>query len=153
MGDAIFTRCVTAPSILPIGKGGTGAASKQEARTNLEIMKATTLYENQSGTQGTITISKSVGDFEYVDILFRNDVDFFAVQRVYNPNGKIASLYVDTAYDNTAMMYLGAILLSGISVTWSDAHKGFFAVSLNNNTHRFDYNLVLWITKIIGYQY
>ena len=37
MGDAIFTRCVNSPSVLPIGKGGTGGTTEKTALANLGI--------------------------------------------------------------------------------------------------------------------
>lgn len=70
MGDAIFTRCVTGPGILPIGKGGTGGSSAKSARTNLGVMTETLLYSNSSGTISTITLSDSFKNYDYVEVFF-----------------------------------------------------------------------------------
>ena len=66
----IFTRCVTAPSILPIGKGGTGANTVSEARANLSVMTETILYNNLNGTNSTITLSDSISNYSKISIFY-----------------------------------------------------------------------------------
>lgn len=70
MGNAIFTRCITAPSILPIGKGGTGGATVSDARTNLGVITDVQLYYNASGTYGTITLSDNISNYLGAEIFF-----------------------------------------------------------------------------------
>ena len=75
MGDAIFTRCISGPSILPVGKGGTGGSSAKSARTNLGVMTETLLYRNSSGTISTITLSDSYKNYDYIlEIAKEHDV-------------------------------------------------------------------------------
>lgn len=46
MSEAIFTRCVNPPSIMPIAKGGTGETTKTLARRNLDLMTGVSLETN-----------------------------------------------------------------------------------------------------------
>ena len=71
MAEALFTRYVPSPSILPIEKGGTGGTSKWQARTNLEVEKITNLYSNNSGTNGTITLSQTFANFGAIRVYYR----------------------------------------------------------------------------------
>ena len=61
---------MTAPSILPIGKGGTGANTVSEARANLSVMTETILYNNLNGTNSTITLSDSISNYSKISIFY-----------------------------------------------------------------------------------
>ncbi len=87
MGNAIFTRCVTSPSVLPIGKGGTGGTTVTQARTNLGVMTANALYYNASGNSGTIELSSSIANYEIIEIfymLYTLSSDWHQSIKIYN---------------------------------------------------------------------
>ena len=56
--------------IIPISCGGTGATTAQGARENLELKKEYVLYENSSGTMGTITLQDSYTNYTNIKIYF-----------------------------------------------------------------------------------
>lgn len=137
-----------------IANGGTGATTASAARTNLEVMKATTLYQNDSGTSGTITLSETSANFDYIEVYYKTDGDSLTSQKIYSPNGKSAFLYVSTAYSptNTVMMFMGVIVFSGTSVTWVSNNDAFFAVN-TSKVHTFNFQRGLNIYKIVGFSY
>lgn len=139
---------------LPINNGGTGATTVIGARQNLEVMKATTLYSNNSGTSGTITLNDDIANYSYIDVTFKADNGFFSTQSVYEPSGKSMYLFASSAYKNTStvMTFSSVITFSGTSVTWNIDNDSFFAVN-TSDTHTFRFERGLYIRKIVGYSY
>ena len=70
MAEAIFTRCVNPPNVIPIEKGGTGGTIASEARANLDVMTGIQLYHNLSGAYGTITPSDSIENYIGAEVFF-----------------------------------------------------------------------------------
>lgn len=139
---------------IPISQGGTGGVTATDARINLNIMEATTLYDNSNGTNGTITTSENLSKFSYLDIFFRANGSHFASQRIYEPNGKSLHLFSCTAYSptSTVMAFTSIITFSGTSVTWNSDNDSFFAVNTSNKC-TFEFSRGLYIYKIVGYSY
>lgn len=139
---------------LPILQGGTGATTSTNARTNLEVMKITTLYNNASGTNGTITLSSSVSNFEYIDIFYKADSLYFASQRLFSPNNKSVHLFLQCAHSTYYfhLTYTSLIKFSDDTVTWISSADS----SLNINSAgdiTLDFLRGIYIYKIIGYSY
>lgn len=145
-------------STMPIERGGTGGATATEARTNLEVMKTTVLYENSSGTNGTITLSESVANFSYVEIFFKGDGGYYASQKIQNPDSKNAHIFIVSAYGptNSFFAYTGVVLFSGTSVLWKDNADSVWITqisSTNEFTNTLSFDRALYVYKIIGYNY
>lgn len=97
------------------------------------VYGAHTLYDNSSGTTGTITLSSSLANYAYVDIMnakLDGDSGGYNVCRVYSPSGKRASFnqinYVRSA--NTIQTVFSKILMSGTSITW-DVPGAIFGIT------------------------
>ena len=120
MGNAIFTRCVTSPSILPIGKGGTGANTAWQARTNLEVEKITNLYSNSSGTNGTITLSQAFTDFGAIRVYYRVNEGERKSETFFNMGVSSPSVQLNHYNTNGTNIYMRAapITFSNKTVTW-----------------------------------
>ena len=50
------------------------------------------LYSNSSGTSGTVTLSDSAANYDYLVIYFRNYNDRFSSIKIYSPNEKTTAL-------------------------------------------------------------
>lgn len=137
-----------------VANGGTGATTKSAARTSLEVMKATTLYQNDNGTSGTITLSETSANFEYLEVFFKGDGASFASVKIYSPNGKRVHLYINGAYSPSGafMAFTGVITFSDNSVTWDTNNDVFFSVN-TSNVHTLNFGRVLYIHKIVGFNY
>ena len=66
--------------IIPVSQGGTGATTLSGARTNLEVLKAYILYDNDLGNTGTVTLSDTFNNYVFVDIIVWD----YYISRVYN---------------------------------------------------------------------
>ena len=76
---------------LAIARGGTGATSASNARSNLGVT-GTVLYNNTSGTNGTVTLSDSVANYDYLVIYFKNSNGNRCSIKIHSPNGQLAML-------------------------------------------------------------
>lgn len=47
-----------------------------------------TLYNNNSGTTGTVTLSDSAANYYYLEIFYKNNDGFYSSTKVWSPNGK-----------------------------------------------------------------
>ena len=78
--------------VTPITLGGTGATSASSARSMLGVT-GTVLYNNTSGTSGTITLSDSAANYDYLVFYYaayQNSSN--CGTKIYNANGKTVGL-------------------------------------------------------------
>ena len=94
--------------------------------------KPKNLYNNTSGTTGTVTLSETSANFTYIEIFYgkKSDIDSqvkYNSLRVYSPNGKRANLVLFHRATDTVMQLIGAtITISGTSVTKNYYHSENF---------------------------
>lgn len=115
------------------------------------IPRRVNLYNNTSGSTGTITLSQSAANFTYLKIYFKSNDNYYNECTVYGPNSKKAMLmngYVDNAPTSILKMHICTI--SGTSITRGDyeelAINGLNIASHNNNGGNKCY-----ITRVDGY--
>lgn len=91
------------------------------------------LYNDASGTTGTITLSQSAANFDYMRIYFKkgSDSEACATIDLYQPDGKRASLVIANPYASDATQVLGrTVTISGTSITpyrnefWANGASG-----------------------------
>lgn len=78
------------------------------------------LYNDASGTTGTIALSQSAANFDYMRIYFKkgSDSEACATIDLYQPDGKRASLVIANPYAPDATQILGrTVTISGTSIT------------------------------------
>lgn len=140
--------------IMQLEHGGTGGATATAARTNLEVMKGTILYDNASGTTGTITLSDDISNYEYLEIY-----DF--VQ--YSETSKIAATSTRYQIGTSWTACVGATYASsapGIAVRTALIHPSGTTITWERNAAVFvDRNgfvvddTPIKITRVVGYSY
>lgn len=90
--------------------------------------KPKNLYNNTSGNTGTITLTETSANFNYIEIFYgkKSDIDSqikYNSMRVYSPNGKRPNLILFHRAENNVMQLIGAtITISGTSVTKNYYH-------------------------------
>ena len=85
--------------------------------------KPTQLYNNTNGTSGTITLSQTSANFNYIKIFYKSNDHHILMVEVYSPNGKTANLIACTPAGSTNN-YLKStyVSISGTSITWHTPH-------------------------------
>ena len=115
--------------------------------------KPTSLYDNSSGTTGTVTLSQTSANFNYLEIYYHRHSDKQTMcQKIYSPNGKnvqlISSWYGADGGTTNLYIYREKISISGTSITVSEKGAGWF----NNNQQGVWEMDGMYICKVIGYK-
>ena len=82
------------------------------------VYSGKSLYDNASGTTGTVTLSETSANFTYIDIFAKSRTGVISCVRIYNPNGQKALLMVDGEGLNTYGIFNKVWLkINGTSIT------------------------------------
>ena len=88
--------------------------------TNLKKLVPTTLYNNSSGSNGSITLSDSVSNYEYIEILFREEetgTSVYKSLKLHNPNGKNVILDMVDFHDSKLIFNTKVVAISDTTIT------------------------------------
>ena len=121
-------------------------------------IRPTNLYNNAEGTTGTVTLSSSAANFNYLEIYYTtSSLDLYKSVKIYSPNGKTASLDTSHIYGgNTFEIQTKDISISGTSITVRDGTKRYGYMwatngsSVSLNTNNSSYNVVR-IVRVDGW--
>ena len=115
-------------------------------------MKETVLYDNQSGSNGTITLSDSVENYTYLEIYYRpNDTSSYqGFTKVYSPNNKYCSLEYslvtlsgDELYTKYRNIYIRNNTITSQDQRYAEVRETRSTVTSNN---------YIYITRVVGYK-
>lgn len=140
---------------LPIERGGTGATTASSAISNLGV-SGTVLYSNSSGSDGTITLSSPITNFNTLGVYAKNrGTDHSAA--VYNEirpgYTTVMSLSANDATNNNydCTIWRAAIInFSGTTLTFS---RNFASSYYNNGTYNSNSSDGFKILRVVGYNY
>ena len=113
-------------------------------------LKPVDLYDNSSGTNGTITLKETSANFSYLEIFFKENHDNFASIKINSPNNKKTFLHQGYRVDENILYFkCSTILISDSSITQVSS-SGFDLINQSvPNVTNLNY---LYITKVIGYR-
>ena len=140
---------------IPIANGGTGATTETGVRENLEVYKEYVLYENTSGTTGTITLSDSYKNFKKIVVCYKDsDQSCYNTATLYTDSGAKLALSINYLYTSGTGYYVHstAIYFSGNTVSFSrngmvvHNEEPTIDVTLSSDTG-------IYVNKIIGFKY
>ena len=105
------------------------------------------LYQNESGSNGTINLSQNAYDFSILDILGKNNDGDYTSCRLYSPNRKTA-LLSGTNSGTTFYIKTVSVVISDNKITFNRAWE-MSASSNGISTYQGNY---IFITHVIGYK-
>ena len=107
------------------------------------------LYNDSTGTSGTVTLSESAENFTYIEIFYRsNDLDFGSV-KIYQPNGKKACLMLATPFSGTILYLKTARLAISDTSIYKESEN---ELELQNGRSISAYSASnIYITRVVGY--
>lgn len=147
------TSAITSTATLPVAKGGTGGTTASVARTNLDVLHATTLYSNNSATTGTITLSDTVTNYSFLEIYFRNK-GVYSIRIVPSQDITVLSNAIigggSSAADATLDFFTAIVNISGTTITFGSYHSGFMKGAEQNTYYNTN---TPGIIRVIGYSY
>lgn len=134
------------------GKGLSTNDYTTEEKTKLNGIEAgatknivASLYDNSSGTTGTITLSQSAANFTKIKIYYKDINNSYGNVEVYAPNGKNVELKAIKNGASSLVIYNSIIQISETSLTWV-ANK---RLSIASGEYVDEKNIL--IVKIEGY--
>lgn len=112
-----------------------------------------TLFENEQGTKGAITLSDSAANYDYLEFFWKHDDGACGSQRIADPNGKTIGINAtsSTSYGYLWFAYKG-MNISGTQCTLNTDHSVGELGFTNDGTLQRQKQDKLGITKVIGYK-
>jgi hypothetical protein len=115
-------------------------------------LRPVVLYSDSTGTNGTVTLSKSSANYTHMKIYYRDDGGRCGAQEVYIPNGKTISLRVLSGDSGQFFVNHGAFTIRGTTITPDSTYYGTFMhiSSTDMGTHwdKLTMNHVIYITRV-----
>ncbi len=117
-----------------------------------EYIKPVVLYNDASGTNSTITLSDSASNYEYIEIIFRNnDNSYQSTGRLYNANGHTIYL-ISVGVNSSGKSWLKAteVTLNGNKITFSNNYSEITLA--NSSSVSVTHTNTNYITRVLGYK-
>lgn len=106
------------------------------------------LYNNASGTAGTVTLSDSVENYTYLEIFYRSSGDNACGSvKVFSPNGKLVHLGTIHYIADYDYAKFALVNVSGSMITFSQNYQ----ITLKNNGSVYSAENAIYITRVVGY--
>jgi hypothetical protein len=122
------------------------------------IYGAKVLYDNSSGTTGTVTLSDSAANYDYLEIFcakLDGDRSGYTFVKVYSPDGKsVVFNQMNYPQSSLAQFVFSIISISGTSITWIK-NSAYLSYSLSSSGSLVDANTgegTSRIYKVVGYK-
>lgn len=121
------------------------------------IQSGYNLYNNTSGTTGTVTLNRTVENYTYIDIFYGKGTGSLQSVRVYNPNGKSASLvtgyfsYTGQSSATFQQILTKIVKISGTSITTTSNSTGLSNLKAGNQIELKNDNSIL-IYRVDGFR-
>lgn len=107
------------------------------------------LYDNNTGTNGTVTLAETAANFAFMFIGYRNENSFYSGIFVRSPNGKSVALGNSVGDTSAVGMRVAWCKISGTSLTRSS--NGLIWVSSNGTCGISNGNTHIYVTHVIGF--
>lgn len=150
---SIRTSCGTdnASPCIELSKNGTkyeevSITSKGITIQEGQVQAIKVLYNNTSGTTGTITLSESSANFSYIEIFFAWGAEKSI--KVSAPNGKAVELQTGLCNNNTTIQKFKRMKISGTTISAVNDYVG----SLNTWNNSVSTENVIIVYKVVGYK-
>ena len=142
---------IASSRILGLVKVGSGLGIGTDGTLNVTGVPVV-LYSNNSGSNGTITLSQTAANFSYLEIYYAKggSTALTCSVKIDSPNEKTVALNWSQFLDTWAQIEIGHIKISGTSITRDSTKNG--GVNLSGNGNDIFKVTELRIYKVLGYK-
>lgn len=113
------------------------------------------VYDNSTGQVGNISFDKSIGNADYIDIVFGNNSSIYDTKRIYNPVGKKISLTLGSCSANSFANRTQTYAVNANGMVAESCHKFALnstgAITVTNNAQIVDSDKLI-VYKVIAYK-
>lgn len=107
------------------------------------------LYENNNGSNETITLNDSVSNYKFIEIFYKSNDSAYSSVRVDTPNGKRVSLQAFWSIDDWLYGKIKQISISDNKINNLAAQQLVIGSGASPTVSLSNY---IYITKVIGYK-
>lgn len=118
------------------------------------LLKPIILYENETGSNSSITLNDDVSNYEYVEIYYRNNGKSYDSTKIYQANDKTTKLTMEYIYTSGNFVYtenlFKSIYIENNSITVENyGYLQTIDKEINNVNTTDNY---IYITRVVGYK-
>ena len=107
------------------------------------------LYENNNGSNETITLNDSASNYKFIEIFYKSNDNAYSSVRVDTPNGKRVSLQAFWSVDNYCYGKIKQVLIDNNKIN----NLAFQQLVIPNGVSpTISLSNFIYITKVIGYK-
>ena len=106
------------------------------------------LYDNETGSNATITLSETSANFKYLEIFCKSGDNTRTSVKVYKPNGKRATV-VSGWFGSAAYFKLSVLTISGNTIALT---KNASEITGSNRCNTAGNDNAMYITRVVGYR-
>lgn len=122
---------------------------KKSTRQGGEIYGGKILFDDSTGTTGTVTLSETSANFDYLEIIYKTNDNCISSVKVNEPDGKRVSLIGQYGSGTQIWIKTAVIDISGTSITKNKYNE----IALTNGSAvSVSANNLIYITQVIGYR-
>lgn len=107
------------------------------------------LYENNNGSNETITLNDSVSNYKFIEIFYKSNDSAYSSVRVDTPNGKRVSLQAFWSIDDWCYGKIKQVSISNNKINNLAAQQLVIGSGASPTVSLSNY---IYITKVIGYK-
>ena len=118
------------------------------------VLKPIILYENETGSNNSISLNDDVSNYEYVEIYYRNNGKSYNSIKIYRANNKAAKLTMEYIYASgnfvyTENLFKSIYIESNIIEVENYGYSQTIDKEINNVNTTDNY---IYITRVVGYK-
>ena len=108
------------------------------------VYSGKSLYDNASGTTGTVTLSETSANFSYLEVFYKRSGSYELSIKISSPNGNSTKIQeIGSTY-----LYFSTLNISGTTITTNNNSN---TILISNGSVTSETNVFL-ITKVVGYR-
>lgn len=107
------------------------------------------LYENNNGSNETITLNDSASNYKFIEIFYKSNDSAYSSVRVDTPNGKRVSLQAFWSVDNYCYGKIKQVSIDNNKINNLAAQQ---LVIVSGASPTISLSNYIYITKVIGYK-
>ena len=106
------------------------------------------LYNDNTGSNSSITLSESSAYFRYIEIFYRSNDNHYDSEKIYLPDQKLVSLISQWTGPSNLYLKTAVCQISGATINFVNGYQ----VSISPTDTIFTTGNTLYITRVVGYR-